>query len=552
MTQVRWAAPSGILPIVERATPAGEGFFGRLERPSLAAAATIVAFGFLGSRLLGVLRSVAIADAFGASSELGAYWVAFRLPDLIFQVLAGATLGSAFIPTFARLFTKESEEAAWRLASSVLNLVAIATIVFAVLGFLLAPVLVPAMAPGLGEGTGQQEELRSLAVDLTRLMMLSPILFAVSGMFMGMLNARRHFLFPALAPMVYNAAIIVGALAFDDVHALAAAVVVGAALHLALQVPALVSVGMRYRPIAHWRDTAVREVARLMAPRMLGLAAFQLNFIITIFFASTVNDEAISAVNYGWLVIMMPLGLFGMAISTAVFPTLAEQAVDDRQGLRRTLEQSLRLILFLTIPAAVGLMILSKPLVALLFEHGAFSEAATDITSGVIIFYALGLFAFAAAEILSRGFYALGDTRTPVAFAVVAVVANLILSWIFVGPFGVRGLALAVSLATVLEAGLLFWTLRARLAGLDLRALGLSLGRTLVAVVLMAEVVGFYLVLLHEANHLETGRLLDAVLALAGGGLLGGLIFLAAARALGSEEVETLLRRVPWPRRTAA
>ena len=540
-----------ILTIVERGTSAGDELFARVARPSLAAAATIVAAGFLGSRLLGVLRSVAIADAFGTSPELSAYLVAFRLPDLVFQLMAGATLGSAFIPTFVRLFTKASEEAAWRLASSILNLVLLATIVFAVLGFLLAPTLVPVIAPGLGEETGRQEELRSLAVDLTRLMMLSPILFAVSGMFMATLNARHHFLFPAIAPLVYNLSIIVGALAFDDVQALAASVVVGAALHLAVQVPALVAVGMRYHPIAQWGDATVREVGRLMAPRVLGLAAFQFNLFITIFFASTVSDEAISAVSYAWLLMMAPLGLFGMAISTAVFPTLAEQAAGDRGELRRTLEQSLRLILFLTIPAAVGLMILSKPLVAFLFERGAFTQTSTDLTQAALLFYAIGLFAHAAIEILSRGFYALSDTRTPVAFAVVALVTNLILSAILVGPFEVRGLALAVSLATILEAALLFWTLRARLERLDLRALARSLRRTLVATVLMAEVIAFYLILLHQADHLDTGRLLDAFLALAGGGLLGGFVFLATSRALHSEEVETLLRRVPWPGRTA-
>ena len=521
---------------MEEATPSDP--VTRSERPSLAAAAAIVAAGFLVSRLLGVLRSVAIAESFGDSPELGAYWVAFRLPDLIFQLLAGATLGSAFIPTFARLFKKKSEEAAWRLASSILNLVGLVTIVFAILGFLLAPLLVPAMAPGLSE--------ESLAVDLTRLMMLSPILFAVSGMFMGILNARHHFLFPAIAPIVYNVSIIVGALAFDDVHALAAAVVIGAALHLIVQLPALAAVGMRYRPIALWRDTDVREVGRLMAPRVLGLAAFQFNLFVTVFFASTISDEAISAVNYAWLIMMTPLGLFGMAISTAVFPTMAEQAAVDRGELRRTLEQSLRLILFLTIPASVGLMILSEPLVAFLFQRGAFSEAATNITQGAVLFYAIGLFALAATEILSRAFYALSDTRTPVLFAVVALVANLILSAILVGPMEVEGLALAVSVATILEAAFLYWTLRGRLPGLRL---GGSLGRTVVAVVLMAEVIGFYLILLDQAGHLDTGRFVDAFLALAGGTLVGGLVFMAVARALRSEEMEALLRRLPLPRR---
>ena len=395
--------------------------------------------------------------------------------------------------------------------------------------------------------------------------MLSPILFAASGMFMGILNARHHFLFPAFAPVLYNLAIIVGALAFDSVQALSIAVVAGAGLHLAVQTPALALVGMRYRAIADWGDATVREVGRLMAPRVLGLAAFQFNLLIAIFFASTISDQAISAVNFAWLVLMMPLGLFGMAISTAVFPTMAEQAAGDRDALRRTLEQSLRMILFLTIPAGLALMVLSGPLVAFLFQHGAglfglfglfgfsqrgaFSEASTDITQAALIFYAIGLFAHAAIEILSRGFYALGDTRTPVLYAVVAVVVNLILSAALVGPLEIRGLALAVSLATVIEVTLLFAALRLRMQGLDLRALARSLFQTLLAALLMVEVVGFYLVLLHEAGHLDTNRLLDSTLAVAGATLLGGLVYVVVAKALGSEEVETLLSRLPLPAR---
>jgi putative peptidoglycan lipid II flippase len=226
---------------------------------------------------------------------------------------------------------------------------------------------------------------------------------------------------------------------------------------------------------------------------------------------------------------------------------MAEQAAGDRAELRRTLQQSLRLILFLTIPSAVGLMILSHPLVAFLFQHGAFTESSTDITQGVLLFYALGLFAHAAIEILSRGFYALSDTRTPVTFAIVSLVANLALSAAFVRPLEVEGLALAVSLATMLEAGLLFWTLRRRMEGLDLRSLGGSLGRTAVSAGVMAGVVASYLFLLHLAGHLDTNRVLDAFLALAGGGLAGGLVFLGTARLLRAEEAETLLSRLPRP-----
>ncbi len=522
----------------------------REESPSvgtgLAAAAIVVAIGFLGSRLLGLLRTVVIAKSFGTSPELSAYWVAFRLPDMIFQLLAGATLASAFIPVFSRYFTRRSSEEAWRLASSVLNLVFIATIAFAIVGFILAPWFIPLIAPGLGEDTGRQAELHSLATDLTRIMLISPIFFSVSGMFMGILNARHHFLFPALAPWTYNLSIIVAALVSDRVEALAIAVAVGSALHLLIQIPGLQLVGMIYKPVAQWRDEGVREVGRLMLPRVLGLAAVQINFLVTTFFASLVSDEAISGINYAWLIIMTPVGLFGMAISTAVFPTLAEQAaVERRDELRHTLSLSLRLILFLTLPASVGLMILGKPLVTFLFEHGAFTAASTDITVAALLFYSIGLFAHSGIEILSRGFYALSDTRTPVAFAITSMIANLILCLIFVGPFGVRGLGLALSLSAILEFYLLFRVLRRRTFGLDEGHIINSVTRMVAATVLMAETVGLFMIFLKVTGHSTTGSLGDAFLALVGGGIVGAGTFLLAASQLGSEEVAIIRSRLP-------
>ena len=271
-----------------------------------------------------------------------------------------------------------------------LNLVLIATVVFAVVAFLLAPVLVPLLAPGLGEDTGREAELHDLAVDLTRIMLISPVLFAISGMFMGILNARRHFLTPALAPMFYNLSIIVAALVSDDVRVLAVAVVVGAALHLAVQLPDLEFAGMVYRLVADWSDAAVREVGALMAPRVLGLAATQINFyFIAIFFASRLGEGAISAVSFAWLIVMTPLGVIGMAISTAAFPTLAEQAASDDERLAPTLRSTLRLILFLSLPAGVGLMLLAKPLIVVALQRGAFDVASTDLTAQALLFYAL-------------------------------------------------------------------------------------------------------------------------------------------------------------------
>ena len=515
--------------------------------PSLAMAASVVALGFLGSRLLGLVRTVVIAHQFGTSPNLDAYFVAFRIPDLVFALLAGATLGSAFIPTFARVLSAKGEREAWRLASSVLNLVFLATLVAALVGLILAPWLVPITAPGLGDDTAQHSQLTSLAVDLTRIMLISPILFAVSGMFMGILNARHHFLAPALAPMFYNAAIIVAALFSDNVRVLALAVVVGALLHLLVQIPALGMVGMRWQPLTDWRDRAVREVGRLMGPRVIGLAAFQINFLIATFFASTVATGAISAINYAWLIVMTPLGLFGMAISTAVFPRMAEQAAREEGELKETVWKSLRLILFLTIPASVALMILAKPLTAFLLRSGAFGSSSTDLVVAALVFYAVALFAHSGIEILSRGFYALSDTRTPVAFAVLSMLINLVLSVALVWPFGVKGLAASLSVATIVEFGLLARTLGRRLRDSDHARTVRSVMRCLAATVLMAEAMALWLGLLELAGLLDLSRKPEAALAVIGGVVLGSVSYVSATRLLGSEEMQLIAERLPLP-----
>jgi putative peptidoglycan lipid II flippase len=517
--------------------------------PSLAVASLIVAAGFLGSRVLGLLRSVIIAGSFGTSPELDAYWVAFRLPDLVFQLLAGATLASAFIPTFAGVRARDGEAAAWRLASSVLNLVLLATLVCAVAAFLLAPQIVPLLAPGLGEDTGRAEELQSLAVDLTRLMLVSPLLFAVSGMFMGILNARRHFLTPALAPMFYNLSIILAALVSDDVWTLAVGVVAGAALHLVVQLPDLRLAGMAYRLVADWRDAAVREVGALMAPRVLGLAAAQVNFyFIAIFFASTLAAGTISGVSFAWLIVMTPVGVIGMAISTAAFPTLADQAArDEEQLLAGTLARALRLILFLSLPAGVGLALLARPLVVVLLQRGAFDASSTDLTVDALVYYAPALFAHCGIEILSRGFYALSDTRTPVAVAVGAMLLNLALAALLVGPMEVRGLALALSLATTLEFGCLLVLLSQRLGFIDPPLVG-ALQRILAATVLLGGTVAGCLLVLEDVAGLDVRSAGPALAVLAAATAAGGSVYLIAAVVLGLEEPRLVLRRLPFGR----
>jgi putative peptidoglycan lipid II flippase len=515
---------------------------------SLAIATAIVGIGFLGSRLLGLFRTVAIAAIFGTSPELSAYWVAFRIPDLIFQVLAGATLASAFIPTFSRAFAREGEEAAWRLASSVVNLIFIATLGLAVLGLLFAPLIIPLIAPGLGDDVGRAGELQDLAVELTRIMMLSPILFALSGMFTGILNGRKHFLLPSLAPMLYNLAIMFAAVALSKpfgVHGLAIGVVLGAGLHLAIQVPGLVDIGMRWAPIADWRDRAVREVGRLMVPRTIGLAAAQVNFLITTFFASRISHDAINALNYAFLLVMLPLGLFGMSVATAIFPTLAEHAAEERHDvLHSTLAQTLRVTMFLIIPASLGLVLIREPLVALLFEHGEFDAAATAVTASALLFYCIGLWAQAGVEVLSRGFYALSDTATPVKAAVFAMVINLVLSPILGDLMGFEGLALALSLAAIAEAVLLYLLLREVIGPLEERETAVSLARTVSATLFMGLAVLALGLTASQAGWEAPWSFFRAGVAVVAAIAVGGGAFLAWALVFRGGEAEILVRRV--------
>jgi putative peptidoglycan lipid II flippase len=306
---------------------------------------------------------------------------------------------------------------------------------------------------------------------------------------------------------------------------------------------------MRWSPTWDWRDNAVQSVGKLMGPRVLGIGAYQFNIIIGAFFASTLASGAISGLSYAWLIVMTPLGLFGMAISTAAFPRLAEEAARDEDSLRSMLSRSLRLILFLTIPASIGIVVLARPLVAFLLRGGAFDASSQDLVVGALIFYALALFAHSGIEIIARGFYAVSDTMTPVTFAVVAMVINLILAFVLVIPFELNGIALALSIATVVEFTLLLRALIARLGGLEGGRIVFSVSRTVLASLLMAEVVALWLIALRVAGLLDLDSRLNAGTALVGGAAIGAAVFYAASRALGSEEARTLAERLPVPRR---
>jgi len=502
------------------------------SKQQIARAAGIVIVAFALSRILGLAREMVIGQQFGTSGELDAYLAAFRLPDILFQLVAGGALGSAFIPTFSGYLARGDERGAWRLASAVINLVLVFLCALALLAAAFAPLLVAkVVAPGFDPAK------RALTVQLMRLMLLSPVIFGVSGIVMGVLNSYQHFLLPALAPTVYNLSIIGTALFLSPslgIRSLAVGVVVGSLLHLAVQVPGLIRRGVGYSLILGLDDPGVREVGRLMAPRVLGLAVVQINFLVNTILASGLADGSLAALNFAWLLMLLPQGIFAQALATAAFPTFSELAAKRQVAeMRGTLSATLRAILYLAIPASVGLFALRYPIVQLLFQRGAFKESSTEAVVWALQFYALGLFAHAVVEILTRAFYALHDTLTPVLIGVGAMSINVVLSLILIRPLAHGGLALANSTATILEMVGLLLIIRRRLEGLESgRLLDFTL-RTVLAAGLMGFGVSWFAAGTHGQSILIVGG---------GGIVLGGLIYFVATLVLGSGEVRALWR----------
>ena len=496
---------------------------------------------FIASRILGLAREIVIGARFGTSGDYDAYLAAFRLPDLLYVLIAGGALASAFIPTFTRYLAAGDSLGAWRLTSAVINIVTLILAAAAALAALFAPALVATViAPGF------DPDAQELTVSLMRVMLIAPVLFGASGVIMGALNAQQHFLLPALAPIVYNLAIIAGAVflsPFMGAAGLAVGVVAGATAHLLIQAPGLARFGARYFPIFDARDPGVASVARLMGPRVLGLAVVQLNFLINTNLASRLGEGAVSALNYAWLLMLLPLGVFAQSIATAAFPTFAAQAArNEIDPMRRTLSAALRATLFLSLPAAVGLVVLSAPLVELLFERGEFTAESTQAVASTLQFFALGLAAHSLLEIVTRGFYALHDTRTPVAAGVAAMLLNVALSLLLIGPLAQGGLALANSIATTVEALILIGLIRGRLSGIEGRRVWGALTRSGLA----SAVMGFALLGLLQLP-------MGSAFALCATGIAAGVaVYAGAAFVLRADEVRSvrqlILRRGQAPR----
>ncbi|MFM7172139.1 MAG: murein biosynthesis integral membrane protein MurJ [Caldilinea sp.] len=453
----------------------------RLDSRRMAGAALLVMLFFVLSRLSGLAREVVIGARFGTTADYDAYLAAFRIPDLLFQIAAGGALGSAFIPVFASTWQNNDRQTAWRLFSQVLNLVTLVLVALSLAAaFGAEPLVRTLLAPGF---TPPQQQL---TVSLLRLMLAGTVIFGASGLVMGALNTTQHFLAPAAAPVLYNLAILAAAFWLAPrygVYGLGVGVVAGSVTHLLVQLPVLLHKGFRPQWTLSLREAGVRRVALLMGPRVLGLIFVQLHFWINTVLASGLGHGALSALNYAWLLMLLPQGILAQGIATVVFPTLAAQmAAGEDKAFQITFERALRVVVFLVAPSAMLLLVLRRPTISLLLERGAFDTQSMLLVAYGLQFYIVGLLFHAILEIVVRGFYALQDTWTPVRVGVLAMSGNIGLSFLLVGSLSFGGLALANSLATLVETVALCWLLGRRLpTGLGWHDLLPALAKTLVA-----------------------------------------------------------------------
>ena len=497
-------------------------------------AAGIVGAAVLLSRIVGLARDIIKADFLGLGAGATAYDTASRFPEAIFLIIAGGAIGSAFIPTFSAYFARDDEEGGWHLFAAVINLVTVVVTAVALFTMIFARQFVTFF---LHELVLSDPGLLDATVKLMRIMLISPIIFGASGVIMGALNARQHFLLPALAPIIYNLGIIGGAILGKPAEVgMAWGTVVGALGHLLIQLPGLRQKGARYTAVFTVRDPGVQQVLRLMAPRILGLSFSEINKFATVYLSGFISAASVPALQTALRIMIMPQGILGQAMGIAAFPTLSTLAAKSALAeMRQILSRSLRLLLFLGLPASILLMLLRRPIITILLERGQFGVNDTELVSWALLFYAIGLIALTSLEVVARAFYALSDTLTPVlAGGAQAILMVMLSRWFSATLFPAQGweasggLALGFSLSNFLELFVLLGLLRRKMGGLNGRFLLDGLWRMGLASFLMAGAMWFVL------GQLASGSIWWQAV---GGSFVGGLVYIGGCYFLQVQEV---------------
>jgi len=459
------------------------------SRAGVARNAGIVSLAVMASRVLGLVRDQIFAGLFGAGLQYDAFLTAFRVPNLLRDLLAEGALSSAFVTTFTQTLQQKGKDEAIRLSNRVATLIVAFITAVSICAWIFTPEIVRLLAPGFYAVPGKAE----LTIELTRVMIPFLLLIALAAQAMGMLNAFNIYGMPALASAFFNIGSIAGglllgyligpAIGLSPIAGMAYGVVIGGFLQFAVQWPSLRRCGFGYRADFNVNDSGVRQILRLMGPAIIGAAAVQINVFVNTSFASAIVDPATGAIangpvswlNYAFRFMQFPIGVFGVAIATATLPTLSRSTANPDYGeFRQTLAHSLTLVFLLCIPSAVGLAVLAQPIVALVFEHGKFTAFDTAQTANALAAYAVGLAGYGAIKVLSPAFYALGDARTPMLISLGSIAVNYVMNSLLVGPFGHVGLAFSTSAVALVNFLLLALLMRRRLGRLAGRTLAVT------------------------------------------------------------------------------
>ena len=546
----------------------------KLQTPqsrSVARSAGIVSLAIMGSRVLGLVRELIFAAFFGAGFATDAFIIAFRIPNLLRDLFGEGALSAAFVTTFTQKLNHEGEQSAWRLANLVNNGLFLVLSLIALLGILFSPQIVSLLmdvSPKRGAIDPAKAALTfDLAVQMTRIMFPFLLMISLAAVAMGVLNTKGIFGVPASASTMFNVGSIFGGLlcayffAPDYIAGITSAILhgqppqlseasaaraiigmaigtlIGGLLQWLIQVPALRKVGYRWQPILSFRNDGVRQVMKLMAPAIIGAAAVQVNVLVSTNFASSLGEGPVSWLNYAFRLIQFPIGVFGVAISTATITKTAREAAQGKfDDFRKTIAASLRLTMLMTIPSTVGLVVLAKPIIGMIYERGRFTASDTNQTADAMVFYALGLTAYAAIKVVAPAFYALKDTRIPMVASVLSIITNYFVAKVSIEHFGIghRGLALSVSAVALINFAVLLFFLRRKLSGIEGWGLLLALVKIVVAALFMGAACYF---LSEQIPQLIGGpRIVNVMLSVG----VGVLVFGVAAKLLRVGELEQL------------
>ncbi len=515
---------------------------------SITGAAFIIAITSLTSRVLGVLRDRILAGSFGAGETLDIYYAAFRIPDLVYNLLVLGALSAGFIPVFISL-KKEKKESAWHLANNTLNILLVSLIVLAILGIIFIQPLTALITPGFNDLA------REKTAQLTMIMFLSPIILGISALIGGILQSFRRFIAYSLAPIFYNLGIIIGALFFVEsqgVVGLAWGVVLGAFLHLLIQIPAVWSLGWRFKFIFDLKDKATRKLARLMVPRTMSLGVVQINLVVITIIATRLESGSLTVFNLANNLQFFPIGLFGISFAIAVFPLLSEK-VNDQKIYKEIFSNTIRKILFFIVPATVLLITLRAQIIRVILGTGAFSWRDTIMTMDTLGFFALSLFAQASIPLLIRMFYARHDSKTPFYLGLISVALNVVLAFILGDRLGVAGLALAFSIAAIFQFFLLWLRLNVVVGDLNLSKI--------MSAVFVYTLAALFCGIVVQISKLAIWPFIDmstfwgVFIQLAVCASLGLLTYFSICYYLKNPEVmeflETIKKRLPWKKTQA-